>query len=219
MNIELSSLTPEQHDIVARVARVCHEANNAYRAALGEPGELPGWAEAPGWQRDSVTEGVLHTALNPLAGPEESHERWLQHKLKQGWKHGPVKDAAARRHPCMVPYEMLPEEQRRKDMIFQGIVRAFLPALARVLPVPDVVPAGAAHAALARAEMHRQPLGPDALAMSAVFPGGCTVTATAVHGKTRDFHELEMTDDCMGSIGAQVRLMEAYRLGRMLHGI
>jgi hypothetical protein len=48
----------------------------------------------------------------------------LAEKVATGWKFGLVKDPAAKEHPCMVAYAELPPEQRAKDAIFVGVVRA-----------------------------------------------------------------------------------------------
>jgi hypothetical protein len=56
------------------------------------------------------------------------HEQWMFHKLQEGWQYGSVKDAVKKEHPCLVPYEELPIEQRTKDYIFGAIVRVFMKA-------------------------------------------------------------------------------------------
>lgn len=105
------------------VARIAHEVNRAYCGALGDFSQLP-WDHAPDWQKDSAIKGVLFHIANPRATPEQSHESWLREKVEQGWTYGPVKDADKREHPCCVPYSELPLEQRAKDYIFRGVVRA-----------------------------------------------------------------------------------------------
>jgi len=45
-------------------------------------------------------------------------------KEADGWVYGVIKDPAAKTHPCMVPFEQLPAEQRAKDLGFKAIVRA-----------------------------------------------------------------------------------------------
>jgi len=45
-------------------------------------------------------------------------------KLKDGWKHGPVKDPEKKEHPCLIPYDELPKEQQVKDHLFIGVVKA-----------------------------------------------------------------------------------------------
>lgn len=60
---------------------------------------------------------------HPDAPPSAFHESWLEEKRATGWKYGPAKDADKREHPCFVPYDELPVEQRAKDHIFGAIVR------------------------------------------------------------------------------------------------
>jgi hypothetical protein len=105
------------------IARVCHEANRAYCAALGDMSQLP-WEDAPDWQRTSAIKGVEFALANPSAPPSASHDSWLEEKRATGWKYGPVKDPEKKEHPCFRPYEELPAEQRRKDALFLAIVRA-----------------------------------------------------------------------------------------------
>jgi hypothetical protein len=62
-------------------------------------------------------------------GPEQSHESWLAEKKADGWRYGPIKDPAAKTHPCFVPYAELPPEQKGKDAIFVGVVREVAKAL------------------------------------------------------------------------------------------
>ena len=106
------------------IAQVCHEANRAYCLTIGDQSQ-PLWTDAPDWQRDSAISGVRHHLDNPGLSPSASHDEWLRHKKEQGWQWGPVKDVAKMEHPCFVPYDQLPIEQRRKDALFAAIVRAF----------------------------------------------------------------------------------------------
>ncbi|MFM9829607.1 MAG: RyR domain-containing protein [Sphingomonas sp.] len=107
------------------IARVCHEVNRAYCASIGDKTQVP-WQDAPQWQRDSAVKGVEFMIANPDATPAQSHESWLAEKRNAGWKYGPVKDPDAREHPCCVPYDELPQEQRSKDYLFQAVVRALV---------------------------------------------------------------------------------------------
>ncbi len=112
---------------IEAIAKVCHEANRAYCAALGDRSQKP-WAEAPEWQRASAANGVRFIAANPQAGPDASHNSWLAEKREGGWKYGAFKDEVNKLHPCFVPYDQLPVEQKAKDYIFGGIARAMLGA-------------------------------------------------------------------------------------------
>ena len=108
---------------VLAIARACHEVNRAYCLAMGDTSQLP-WVDAPRWQRDSAVNGVEHALANPDAKPEDSHNSWLAEKQADGWKHGPVKNPDTNEHPCFVPYDELPAEQKAKDYIFLAVVRA-----------------------------------------------------------------------------------------------
>ena len=107
------------------IAQLAHEANRAYRGLIGEdPG--PDWLTAPDWQKESAIAGVLAVQNKPSIGPEASHRRWMERKQGEGWVHGPVKDETKRTHPCICPWDELPVEQRRKDVLFLAVVRAGL---------------------------------------------------------------------------------------------
>lgn len=110
-------------DEINRIAMVCHEANRAYCESIGDYSQTS-WDDAPDWQRESAINGVRHRIINPLSPPSLSHENWLKEKEATGWKYGPVKDAEKKEHPCFVPYDELPEEQKKKDYLFCAIVDA-----------------------------------------------------------------------------------------------
>ena len=110
---------------IMETARICHEANRGYCAALGDHTQ-PAWEDAPEWQRQSAIAGVKFIRENPDAPPSASHESWLAMKKAEGWKWGPEKDPVNKLHPCFVPYDQLPFEQKAKDYIFGAIARALL---------------------------------------------------------------------------------------------
>ena len=106
-----------------QIAKVCHETNRAYCETLGDNSQPP-WKEAPGWQKTSAINGVKFHLANPNSTPSKSHEEWLKEKEATGWKYGPVKDPAEKEHPCFVPYDELPPEQKAKDALFVGVLNA-----------------------------------------------------------------------------------------------
>jgi hypothetical protein len=63
---------------------------------------------------------------NPSITPEQLHEEWLKQKVKDGWVFGVKKDQINKIHPCMLPYDRLPSNDRTKDAIFGATVRAVL---------------------------------------------------------------------------------------------
>lgn len=104
-----------------RIAEICHQVNKAYCQALGDDSQLE-WAGAPQWQKDSAIHGVELHRNNPDAGPEQSHNSWLAEKEAGGWKYGKLKNPEKKEHPCMVPFEQLPTDQKAKDYIFRAVV-------------------------------------------------------------------------------------------------
>ena len=43
------------------------------------------------------------------------HEVWAQSRISQGWTYGPERNDALKHHPCLVPYEDLPEVEKAYD--------------------------------------------------------------------------------------------------------
>ncbi len=43
------------------------------------------------------------------------HEVWARSRMAEGWTWGPERDDAARHHPCLVPYDELPESEKEYD--------------------------------------------------------------------------------------------------------
>lgn len=107
-----------------RIAIVCHETNRAYCKTIGDDSQVP-WDDAPDWQKNSAVLGVEFCLANPDAPPSANHGSWLKVKQDEGWKYGPVKDVEKKEHPCFVPYEDLPEEQKQKDRLFKAICNSF----------------------------------------------------------------------------------------------
>lgn len=64
------------------------------------------------------TQGVkLPETLIPLIEKmaKNVHEVWAQNRINDGWTYGPVRDDDMKRHPCLVPYEQLPESEKEYD--------------------------------------------------------------------------------------------------------
>jgi hypothetical protein len=105
------------------IAKVCHNVNRAYCRSIGDDSQ-PSWEEAPDWQKNSAENGVKFHQDNPGSPPSASHESWMKQKVEEGWVFGEVKDPDKKEHPCMVPYDQLPLEQRTKDFLFIAVVES-----------------------------------------------------------------------------------------------
>lgn len=108
----------------SEVAHVCHEAIRALQHVLGDPLPSQSWPDAPQADRDGTTAAVAAARLG--ATPEHLHDSWCTSKQADGWVHGAAKDPVKREHPCLIPYEDLPSEQRDKDSLITAIVAVLL---------------------------------------------------------------------------------------------
>ncbi len=68
---------------------------------------------------------------------ERTHKNWMAARLAQGWRHGPARDDAEKRHPSLVPYAQLSEEEKDVDRIVSAGVLDAVSDLGHM-----VVPAG-----------------------------------------------------------------------------
>jgi hypothetical protein len=105
------------------IAIVCHQANKAWCEVNGD-GSQKDWAKAEDWQRDSAIKGVEFKLKNEDAGEDSQHNAWMKDKIDDGWVYGETKDPVAKTHPCIVPFNQLPEFQQKKDKLFCAIVDA-----------------------------------------------------------------------------------------------
>ena len=46
---------------------------------------------------------------------ENVHEVWASQRIQEGWTYGEKRDNDARKTPCLVPYDQLPEFEKEYD--------------------------------------------------------------------------------------------------------
>jgi hypothetical protein len=56
---------------------------------------------------------IIEANMELLA--ECEHDGWREQTHRAGWSYSPVRDDAARQHPCLVQYATLNEEEKEKD--------------------------------------------------------------------------------------------------------
>lgn len=64
-----------------------------------------------------TTDVQLPEELNPLVEQiaKNVHEVWAQNRMEQGWTYGEERNDALKTHPCLIPYEELPEVEKAYD--------------------------------------------------------------------------------------------------------
>jgi hypothetical protein len=113
------------HVTVESIAKFTHEMNKAYCEAIGDFSQVS-WETAASWQRESAKDGVERVLAGTSNTAEEQHDARSKFKIADGWEFGEVKDADAKTHPCLVPYDQLPTDQKAKDFIFRATVAQLL---------------------------------------------------------------------------------------------
>lgn len=60
---------------------------------------------------------LLPAELTPLVEQmaRNVHELWAQSRIDQGWTYGDERSDVLKQHPCLVPYEDLPEVEKDYD--------------------------------------------------------------------------------------------------------
>jgi hypothetical protein len=69
---------------------------------------------------------ILDFIQDPNRTAEESHQMWMDDRIAAGWRLGPVKDKERKIHPDLVPFELLPEIEQKKDINHIHSLRAAL---------------------------------------------------------------------------------------------
>jgi ryanodine receptor 2 len=60
---------------------------------------------------------VLPETLNALTEhmAKNVHEVWAKSRIEEGWRYGEMRSDELKTHPCLVPYEELPELEKAYD--------------------------------------------------------------------------------------------------------
>lgn len=67
----------------------------------------------------------LDRLVEQLAG--HIHAVWARQRMTEGWTFGDKRNDEMKQHPCLVPFELLPEEEKAYDtLIARETVKAIL---------------------------------------------------------------------------------------------
>ena len=63
--------------------------------------------------RDIVLPPSILDLAEKLA--ENAHDVWAEQRIKEGWRYGLQRDDKDKKHPCLKPYDELPESEKEYD--------------------------------------------------------------------------------------------------------
>ena len=111
-----------EDEIIELILTVVHNANAVLKKINGEKHEELADMESA---RRAGMKAAIKNALITDTTPEQSHINWLAAQEALGYKYGVSIDRINLLHPCMVPYDQLPEAQKLKDDLFMSIINSF----------------------------------------------------------------------------------------------
>lgn len=66
---------------------------------------------------------------------ENAHDQWAAQRFADGWKYGAKRDDDQKLHPCLVPYDQLPDSEKEYDRITAlSTIQTILNLGYRILP-------------------------------------------------------------------------------------
>ncbi len=68
---------------------------------------------------ENTNDILLDKSLNELMEKmaKNTHENWAKQRISEGWTYAEKRDDKAKTHPCLIPYEDLPEQEKEYDRI------------------------------------------------------------------------------------------------------
>ena len=63
--------------------------------------------------KDVMLPKEIETLVEQMA--KNVHEVWAQGRIDQGWTYGAERDDVNKKHPCLIPYDELPEAEKEYD--------------------------------------------------------------------------------------------------------
>jgi hypothetical protein len=65
----------------------------------------------------ALSKRVELSLTNPNAGHDAQHNAWMADKIADGWVYGEEKNEMLKTHHCIVPFEKLPESNRKTPFV------------------------------------------------------------------------------------------------------
>jgi RyR domain len=102
-----------------RRAIFIYEGARVQADSVAAPIVPPPWADRePAFRTQFLKVIEMMCGPDRKSSPEELHDDWVKAYEAMGWRYGEVRDAEAKTHPDMVPFDKLGPEEQVKDAVF-----------------------------------------------------------------------------------------------------
>lgn len=113
-----------QEQVLEIIAEECYNINTVYGRATGKLMDNRLFRERSDQFRESLINAVDRAIMHKDPDAEAFHLSWYIDKKEAGWKHGDYYDAEQKRHPDLMPFELLPMESQVKSHLFIQCARS-----------------------------------------------------------------------------------------------
>lgn len=111
---------------IHEIASSIHGATRALNRANGDL--IPPWEDLTEEEKLRAEVAVERLLSDPISrSHEELHNLWWELKIKDGWQYASEYSIELKTHPCMIPYNELPEIELIKDAIWGALIEVFRP--------------------------------------------------------------------------------------------
>lgn len=128
------NFTPKEIDAISGAA---HGSNNRFKMLHGDPKDLP-WEELTEEQKEITRASVRQITDHPETTAADIHDTWVMSKFNSGWSFGNTKDPEAKTHPLLVSFGELSDYDQAKDVLFVGVVKAWMAAILASQGLEDI---------------------------------------------------------------------------------
>ena len=75
--------------------------------------QIPNYIPKPMDTIEVILPEELESLVEQMA--RNVHEVWAQGRIEQGWRYGEERNDEKKTHPCLIPYDQLPEIEKEYD--------------------------------------------------------------------------------------------------------
>ncbi len=105
-----------------QIAEIIHSVSSLIPRPDGS--EVGSWQDLPDTFKKNAENAVIQIMNSSSHSPEDLHNLWMKPLVNGGWSQGPY-DRENKTHPCLIPFEELPESEVLKDEIWFHMTECF----------------------------------------------------------------------------------------------